>query len=264
MISFLSACIITLNEEDNIFRCLQSLSFVSEIIILDSGSTDQTLSIAAKFPNVKIYQKEFINYIEQKNYCMNLARNDWILFLDADEEVSEDLQREIHSLTQSDWEMYSGFWIPRLTHYLGKWIYFGGWYPNYQMKLFRKSKGEFTGLLVHEKVEVDGKVKKLKFPILHYSYKNISDHLKFIDKYSSLFALEKYKQGKKSGVFFAFGKSIYKFLYMYFVKLGFLHGRVGFIISILGAYYNFLKYVKLFELNLTKNEEKKCGVEDRK
>ncbi|MCX7999887.1 MAG: glycosyltransferase family 2 protein, partial [Leptospiraceae bacterium] len=137
----------------------------------------------------------------------------------------------------------------------GTWIYYGGWYPNYQMKLFRKSKGVFTGILVHEKVEIQGQVKKLNFPILHYSYKNISDHLKFIDKYSTLFALEKYKQGKRSGVFWAFGKSIYKFIYMYFVKLGFLHGRIGFIIAILGAYYNFLKYVKLFELGL-KNEKK--------
>lgn len=257
MISFLSACIITLNEEDNIARCLRSLSFISEIILLDSGSTDQTLQIARDFPNVQIYQKEFINYIDQKNYCMTLARNDWILFLDADEEVSGELKNEICSLSRIDWQTQAGFWIPRLTYYLGEWIYYGGWYPDYQMKLFRKSMGCFTGFLVHEQVKVIGKVKKLKFPILHYSYKNISDHLKFIDKYSTLFALEKYNQGKKSGVFFAFGKSIYKFLYMYFIRLGFLHGRVGFIISVLGAYYNFLKYVKLFELNFLEKKDKK-------
>jgi glycosyltransferase involved in cell wall biosynthesis len=247
----LSACIITYNEEDNIRRCLSSLSFASEIILLDSGSSDSTISIAKTFPRIQIHERAFQNYVDQKNYCMSLASQDWILFLDADEEVSPNLRQEIESL-ESEWENCSGFLIPRLTWYLGKWIRYGGWYPNYQTKLFKKSKGKFEGLLVHERVQLEGVIKKLKSPIYHYSYRNISDHLKFIDKYSSLAAQEKWNQGKNSGLIWAIGKSFYKFLYMFILKLGFLDGKQGTIIAILGSYYNFLKYIKLYELQLSK------------
>jgi len=257
LISFLSACIITYNEEDNIRRCLESLSFIKEVIVLDSGSTDSTVEIAKEFSNVKCYYKAFVNYVEQKNFCMQLASGEWILFLDADEVVSKELQMEIESLGE-EWKEYVGFYIPRLTFYLGKWIYHSGWYPNYQMKLFCKSKGKFAGLLVHEKVEVAGHTKKLKSPLYHYSYKNISDHLQFIDRYSTLAAQEKFNQNQSSGILWAIGKSIYKFFYMYFIKLGFLDGKQGIIIAILGAYYNFLKYIKLYELELNHKEKINC------
>ena len=151
-------------------------------------------------------------------------------------------------LTESDFQKYSAFAIPRLTYYLKRWIYHSGWYPNYQIRLFHKNQGRFAGILVHETVEIKGNAKKLRQPLYHYSYKSISDHLSFIDRYSTLFAIEKYKIGKRSGLVKAVVKANYKFFYMYFVRLGFLDGASGFVIAILGGYYNFLKYLKLYEL----------------
>ncbi|MBP7280636.1 MAG: glycosyltransferase family 2 protein [Leptospiraceae bacterium] len=249
----ISVCIITLNEEDNIGRCLSSLDFADEIIIVDSGSTDNTLLIAENFPRISFYFRQFDNYINQKNYCKSLARNEWILALDADEEISDQLKQEILSLTNESLKEFSGFFIPRLSFYMGKWIRHGGWYPNYQMRFFRKHKGEFSGFLVHETVFIEGKTSHFKNPLSHYSYRNISDHLKFIDRYSELCAVEKFKKGKKSGVILAIIEAIWKFISMYFVRFGFLDGKVGLIIAILGSYYNFLKYIKLYEMNRKKS-----------
>lgn len=260
----ISACIITLNEEDNIRTCLNSLDFADEIILVDSGSTDLTLKIAEEFQKVKIFYRKFDNYINQKNFCIEQASHEWILSLDADEEVSVKLKSEIISLELN--QKSDGYFIPRLTFYLGKWIYHSGWYPNFQLRFFRKSKGKFAGILVHETVQLEGKTSNLKNPLHHYSYKNISDHLQFIDRYSELCAHEKFKKGNRSGICISVLKAIWKFFFMYFLKLGFLDGKVGLIISILGSYYNFLKYIKIYELGLPKKtnikfvEEKKVEI----
>jgi hypothetical protein len=176
-----------------------------------------------------------------------------VLSLDADEEVSEELKSEILSIQLKD---LKGFFIPRLTFYMNQWIKYGGWYPNYQLRFFHKNSGKFSGHLVHETVEVEGRIEYLKNPLKHYSYKNISDHLQFIDKYSELHAFEKYRKGKKSGVTIAILEAIWKFLSMYFLRFGFLDGKVGLIIAILGSYYNFLKYIKVYELNSQSNKKK--------
>ncbi len=251
----ISVCIITLNEEDNIRRCLSSLDFADEIIIVDSGSTDNTTVIAREFSKTQIYYRKFDTYINQKNYCKNLAKNEWVLALDADEEISNDLRKEILTLTINSVENLSGFFIPRLSFYMGKWIRHGGWYPNYQMRFFRKECGEFSGLLVHETVSIEGKTSHFKNPLSHYSYRNISDHLKFIDRYSELCAVEKFNKGKKSGLSLAIAEAIWKFISMYIVRFGFLDGKVGLIIAILGSYYNFLKYIKLYEMNRKKKRK---------
>lgn len=243
----LSVCIITYNEEDNLANCLSQLEFADEIILVDSGSTDKTLTIAKQY-NSKISYRKFDNYINQKNHAISLAKNDWILALDADEVISPALKEELHSLKVEDFESNSAFAIPRLTYYLKKWIRHSGWYPNYQVRLFHKKKGNFAGILVHETVEIKGNSKKLKNPLFHYSYKSISDHLAFIDRYSTLFAIEKFKSGKRSTIAKAIFKSYYKFFWMYFIRCGFLDGSVGLAIAILGSYYNFLKYLKLYEL----------------
>ena len=243
-----TACVITLNEEDNIRRILDSLSSLDEIIILDSGSNDKTLEIATTYPKVKIEYRKFDTYINQKNHCISLSKNDWILSLDADECITDNLLKSLQSLSEDTWSYFAGLEFPRLTFYMGKWIYHSGWYPNYQLRLFQKKHGKFTGFLVHEKVSIEGKVYRIPSPILHYSYKNISDHLKFIDRYSTLTAREKFMKGKRSGVLFSILEGIYKFFQMYFLKLGFLDGRQGIILAVLGSYYNFLKYIKLYEI----------------
>ena len=132
----ISACVITLNEEDNIRRILDSLVSFSEIIILDSGSIDNTLTIATTYKNVKIYTRPFDNYINQKNHCISLSSNRWVISLDADECITEDLYSDLQNLPDSYWEEYSGIEFPRLSFYLGKWIHHGGWYPNYQLIIF--------------------------------------------------------------------------------------------------------------------------------
>jgi glycosyltransferase involved in cell wall biosynthesis len=251
----ITACVITLNEEDNIRRILDSLSSLDEIIILDSGSIDKTLEIAITYPKVKIEYRKFDTYINQKNHCINLANNEWVFSLDADECLTEDLIKELNNLPENIWKDYNGIEFPRLTFYLGKWIYHGGWYPNYQLRLFQKNSGKFNGFLVHERVSLIGNIFRVKSAILHYSYRNISDHLKFIDTYSTLTAKEKFNNGKKTGVTFSILEGIYKFFQMYFIKFGFLDGKVGVIIAILGAYYNFLKYIKLYELSI-QNKDK--------
>lgn len=251
----ISACIITLNEEDNIDRCLSSLDFTNEIIIVDSGSIDKTIEIASKY-NAAIYTRKFDNYVNQKNFCISKAKNEWVLSLDADEAISPELKSELLLLAERDFSCNHGFEVPRITFYLGRWIRHGGWYPNTQIRLFQKSKGQFKGFLVHERVVVEGNIKSFKHPILHYSYRNISDHLKFIDRYSNLAAAEKHALGQRSGVLLSLAKAFWKFFYMYIIRFGFLDGKAGLVVAVLGGYYNFLKYIKLYELGLKESVRK--------
>ncbi|MBM9589840.1 glycosyltransferase family 2 protein [Leptospira sp. 201903075] len=242
----LSCAIITLNEEDNISRTLVALSFIEDIVVIDSGSTDKTVEIA-KSMGARVFYRKFVNYADQKNFAIEQTKFDWVLAIDADEVVSDGLQTEISDLFTQNQLQSVGYLVPRLTYYLGKWIRFGGYYPNYQIRLFKKTAGEFSGGLVHERVKLIGKPIKLKNPLYHYSYKNISDHLQFIDRYSSLFAEEEFRKGKTSSVFWAFLKACFKGFYMYWIRLGILDGKQGFVLALLGFYYNFLKYLKLYE-----------------
>ncbi len=245
----LSACIITLNEEENIVRCLKSLDFVQDIVIVDSGSKDRTRELAVEY-GARVYRRDFDNYVNQKNYAVSLAENDWVLAIDADEEISPQLKEEILSIDPKSLSGLGGFITPRLTYYLGKWIRHGGWYPNLQIRFFDRRFGEFHGDLVHETVKSSLPFRKLKNPIYHYSYTSISDHIEYMNKYSTLSAIQKYKKGKRSGVAKAVIKFSYKFIWTYFFRMGFLDGSIGFIVCFLSSYYNFLKYTKLYELQL--------------
>ncbi|XDD47261.1 glycosyltransferase family 2 protein [Leptospira sp. WS39.C2] len=242
----LSCAIITLNEEDNLSRTLKAISFIDDIVVVDSGSTDDTVKIAKSF-GARVYNRKFQNYADQKNFAITKTKHNWVLAIDADEVVSPDLKEEILAVFSKKQLDTKGFLIPRSTYYLGKWIRFGGYYPNYQMRLFQKSEGQFSGGLVHERVKLNGIPTKLKNPLFHYSYKNISDHLKFIDRYSSLFAEEEFRKGKRCSIFWAFMKGCFKGFYMYWIRLGILDGKQGFVLALLGFYYNFLKYLKLYE-----------------
>ena len=220
------------------------MNFVSEIVVIDSGSTDKTLSILKKYKNVKTYYHKFENYASQKNYALSKCKHDWILSLDADEEVSAELKNEILNLPAGT---TMGYFIPRMTRYLGKWIKHSGWYPNYQMRFFNRKHGKFSGMYVHETVDIDGEIKYLKSPLLHYSYKNISSHIQSINKYTDLVAQEKVEKGKCSSIILSILEGLWKFFQMYIFRLGFIDGKPGLVIAILGGFYNFLKYIKLYE-----------------
>lgn len=244
----ISACIITLNEEDNLPRCLQSIEeLADEIVVLDSGSNDRTVDIAHEF-QARVFRRDFDGYVNQKNHIISLVRHEWILVIDADEVITPGLANEIKNIIQRV-DPPVAYRIPRMSFYLGRWIRHSGWYPDYNIRLFRAGCGVFQGGTVHETVIPIGPVGTLQNHLEHYSYGDISDHLLRIDQYSTLIAQDKHSHGKRSSIVWAVVKSFSKFCLTYFYRLGFLDGRAGLVIAVMAGYYNFLKYVKLWELN---------------
>ena len=239
----LSAVIITYNEARNIKRCIASLIDVAdEIVVVDSYSTDATPSIC-KGLGVNFHQREWKGYSKQKNYGNGLAAHDWILAIDADEVLSEELKKSI--LHEKEYGKGYNYSFNRLTNYCGKWIRHCGWYPDTKIKMFNRTVDDWQGL-VHETLTVDSKtVKKLKGDLFHYSYHSVSDHVQRMDRYSTLGAEELFAKAKKASLFKVVFNPWLKFHKMYFFQLGFLDGLEGFTISLITAYGTFLKYVKL-------------------
>jgi len=242
----LAAVVIARNEEGNIERCLRSLAFCDEIIVVDSGSTDRTVEIAKSLAT-KVDTRPWSGYAEQKNFANSLAQADWILSVDADEEVPPSLREEILSAISGAPEA-TAFTMPRKTIQFGKWIRHGGWYPNRIVRLFRKSRGKWVGNDVHEYWDTSGTVAPLRCDLLHYSFSGISDQVARNNQYSSLGARKLMREGRSFSSLGLVGKSISKFFETYLLKLGFLDGYPGFIISVSAAYSVFLKWAKLWEL----------------
>jgi len=249
--SKLSVVIITYNEEENIRGCLESANWSDEIVVVDSFSTDRTVEIAREFtPNV--FQNRWTNFSQQKNLALEKASNEWVLNVDADERVTPELKKEILRILNSGFISANGYYIPLRNHYLGKWIRHCGWYPDYHLRLFRKGKGRFNERTVHESVIVEGKKGYLKSHLQHFSYKNLSDHLARIDKYAALTAQEMHGRGKRTTAFDLLFRPLARFIRMYLIKRGFLDGIYGLIVSLMGSFYVFIKYVKLWELSKRK------------
>lgn len=246
MMSRLSVAIITYNEEEEIKDCLESVKWADEIVVVDSFSTDKTLDICRQYTN-KVFQHEWSGYSNQKNYAINVTTNPWILILDADERVSERLTKEIKEILDKDLGV-DGYYIPRKSYFLGRWIRYGGWYPDYSIRLFRKDKGRFEQREVHESVRINGKTAKLKNHLEHYTYRNLSEYIQRMDRYSTLAAMEMVGEGRRSGPRNILFRPILTFFRMYILKQGFREGIYGLLISVLYSYYTFLKYVKLWEM----------------
>lgn len=240
----ISACIITFNEESRIRDCLESVKWADEIIVVDSFSTDKTVDICREYTE-RVYQRAWTGHIDQKNYAIGLAKNDWILSLDADERLSPGLILEIQEAIRNPGDTV-GFLFPRCTFYLNRWIYHGDWYPNYQLRLLRKGFGQFQGTNPHDRVFVNGKTRYLKCDIYHFTYDNFSHQLKTIDSYSNIFA-DVTERGKGFSLFQLIFRPLCKFMRIYIMKMGFLDGLPGFIIATSSAFYVFAKYVKLWE-----------------
>lgn len=243
----ISICIICFNEEKNIRRCLESSKWAEEIVVVDSMSQDRTVEIAREYTD-KVYQREWPGYIDQKNFALSKTKNDWIFSIDADEEISQGLQDEIRSEIKKE-HPKDGYRMPRLSFYQGTWIKHSGFYPDRQLRLFRRNKGYWVGKRVHEKVHVNGEVGLLKNDLLHYPYKGtISGQVQTVDKFSSLLAENRFQDGERYSLFLLLLRPPMKFIEVYFFRLGLLDGLAGFIIALTSAYAMFVRYVKLREL----------------
>lgn len=238
----LSAVIITYNEERNIQRCIESLLPVAdEIIVVDSFSTDSTEEICKSY-GILFIQNAFEGHIEQKNMALGQANHDWVLCLDADEELSETLQNSIKStLVSPKFDAYS---LNRLTNYCGKWVKYCGWYPDTKVRLVKKNKAAWTGTNPHDKLVLkdNSKFGHLKGDLLHYSYYSKEDHFKQIEYFGTIAAKELFLKGKKITFFLLYLKVINQFFKSYFIKMGFLDGKTGWNISIRSAYATYRKY----------------------
>lgn len=247
----LSVIIISKNEAKNIARTIESVTFADEIILIDAFSTDKTVQIAKKF-NVKIYKRKWTGYSDQKRFALSKASGKWILSIDADEEVTENLKLEILKAINQD--EISGFEICRRNYFIGKFLNHSGWYPDYQLKLFLKQKGSILNRAVHEGIEVDGKKGKLKSDLNHYSYYSIDQYLEKQNIYTTLEVQNKkdLKKAKKvTWLNFVFNP-LSTFLRIYFVKSGWRDGIRGLILACYSSLYTLLKYAKVWELQLAK------------
>lgn len=247
----LSAVIITCNEQDNIARCLNALQSVADdIVVVDSLSQDDTCKIASSFDKVRVFSQKWLGYTEQKNYANSLAKYDTILSVDADEVISEELAESIKQLKAKDDNPLQTYELSRLTNYCGHWIKHCGWYPDRKIRVFNRKTVKWQGEFVHETLSIpeNAKIIRLKGDLLHYSYKNISDHIARIDKYSSLSAQEAHKKGRKASFAKILLRPAWKFVRDYFFKAGIADGYAGFQICTLSAIYTFWKYAKLREL----------------
>ena len=241
-----SVTIITMNEEANIQACLESVSWADEVLVSDSGSIDRTVEICREY-NAKIFNDKWLGFGKQKNLIASRAKNNLVLNIDADERVTPDLRKEIETvLNQDDCDGYN---IPRKNFFGNRWVRYCGWYPDYNLRLYRKDKGSFNERDVHEAVKIDGKVGYLNAPLVHYTYRDISDYLKRMDRYSTLAAEEMLKNGRKVSYLSILSRPIATFLKMFFLQKGFLEGYRGLILSGLYASYTFSKYAKLWEMS---------------
>lgn len=244
----ISAVIITYNEERNIVRCLQSLEGIAdEIVVVDSFSSDNTEKLCEPF-NVRFLQHDFEGFMQQKSWAVAQAKFDYILSLDADEQLSDKLKQSI--LEQKKEWAADGYTFNRRTRYISKWIRYCGWYPDTKLRLWDRRKGNWSGINLHESVKMQDNtiVRQLEGDLLHYSYYSIKQHLDQINKFSEIAANEGIIKGKKSSLFIAVVKGVWKFKRDYFFKLGFLDGYYGFVICALSAYAVFIKYLKINEL----------------
>lgn len=241
----LSVIIITKNEASHIGRCLESVIWADEIIILDSGSTDDTVAICRQYTD-HVYETDWPGFGIQKQRAFDKTQGDWVLSIDADEMISAELRQEIEQAIKL--ESNDGWEIPRLSSYCGKDIRHGGWWPDYVLRLFRRRAGYFTDAVVHERIIVQGKIGRLVAPLRHEAFVDLDEVLQKVNRYSSLGAQMLYQKGVRSSLGMAIVKALWAFIRTYWVKAAFLDGQQGLMLAISNAEGTYYKYVKLLEL----------------
>ena len=249
----ISIAVIAKNEADRIGRLLKSASFADEVVVVDSGSTDGTQALCEKM-GARVIFNAWPGYADQKNFAMEQTTSEWVLNLDADEEISGGLAVEIMDAVLHAAPEVRGFSMPRLSRYLGRWIKYGGWYPDYKVRLVRRGSGSWSRDALHEKILIDGEVERLSKPILHHVYRGIADQVKTINRFSDIYAAQKPPAG--SGFVLAgVGHALGKFLECYVWKLGVLDGIPGLIIAMNSSWYVFLKHAKAWETGLQEKDD---------
>jgi glycosyltransferase involved in cell wall biosynthesis len=245
----ISVYVLTYNEQDKITECLESVKWADEIVVVDSYSTDDTINIAKRY-NAKIVQVKFEGFGKLRNVALENCSNDWILSVDADERVTPELKEEILGLVASG-PNADAYFVPRKSHFLGYWIRHCGWYPDYrQPQFFKKGKLIYKDQLVHEGFEAAGPVGYLKEHVLQFPFKTLDQFLKKMDRYSTLRAREILSEGRRFKPWNLLLNPVAMFFRMYILKLGFLDGFIGLMLSVLyGFYYTLIKYVKLWDLS---------------
>ena len=238
--------VITRDESAHIAAALESVSWADEIIVVDSHSTDETVAIARRYAT-RVEVRDWPGYSAQKNYAAEIASNDWILSLDADERVTSGLANEIRQTLQGELAA-RGYRIPRVTWYLGRWIRSTDWYPDYQLRLYDRRAGRWNGRRVHESVDLQGTPGLLRHELQHYAYRDIAHHLATIDRYTTLAAEQWLAEGRRTNGFEIFIHPRLAFLRNYLLRGGIKDGAPGLLVSKLNAYYVFLKFAKLWEL----------------
>lgn len=238
----ITATIITLNEERNIGRAIESLRCCDEILIVDSGSVDRTVELAEKL-GARVVEAGWLGYAAQKNWAAAQAAHNWILSLDADEALSEALEAEIWNVKKNG-PRYDAYTMPRLAQYLGRWILHGGWYPDRKIRLYNRQKATWVGDFVHESVQVDGRIGHLDTNLLHFTCASLAEHVKTVDRYTTLAAQELASRKIRIGWLRLIVEPPWTFIRTYFLRLGFRDGLEGMMIAYMAAFYTFLKYAK--------------------
>lgn len=242
----ISALVMARDEERNLPRCLQSLSFADEIVVLDTESRDATARVARRYTK-RVYRVPFEGFSATRNKGFERCRGDWLLSIDADEEVSSALAAEIRAATATDGG-FDGFRIPRRALFLGRWLRGGGWYPDYQLRLFRRRKGRFDGRTVHERIVVDGPVETLQNDLLHHTYPELTGYLSRMNRYTTLQAEQLVADGRTPKLHRMALRPPATFLKMFLLRAGFRDGWHGFAVAALSAASTFFRFAKHWEL----------------
>ena len=242
----LSVTVITLNEEDALRRCLESVAWADEIVVVDAESSDKTVEVARAFTDA-VFVRPWPGFAAQKNFALDHASGDWVLSLDADEEVTPELRGEIVAVLERPASDVAAYAVARRNIFWGAWVRHGGLYPDWQVRLLRRGRGRFGDVSVHESVRVDGTVVRLVSPLLHRSYRDVADFLARADRYSSLAAADRLRHGPPVNAAELVLRPLGRFLGMYVLRAGFLDGWRGFLLAVLYAYYVFIRSAKVWE-----------------
>jgi glycosyltransferase involved in cell wall biosynthesis len=238
-------CVVTLDEEERLRGCLESVAWADEIVVVDAESSDKTVLIAREFTD-RVVVRPWAGFAAQKNFALDQASGDWILSLDADEQVTPELRTQIAGVLRADGPA-DGYRLPRQNIFWGRWVRHGRLYPDWQLRLFRRGRGRFADHVVHESVMVDGSVRRLSAPLRHASYRDLSDCLTRFDRYSTLAAEEWVRQGRRVRPWDLALRPLGRFLAMYVLARGFLDGWRGFVLAALYAHYVFVRSIKVWE-----------------